>query len=118
MYKLISVSMVLALLLSVSPTVYAVETREEGGALTLEKIEIEDTDILNTNQQNNYRTEEKFSLSFNGSGGSNKDIWGSLNYPTTLKHNKVFFFIHGRMAYNENAHLGFDYISDKMDGKK
>jgi hypothetical protein len=107
-------SMVLALLLSVSTTAYAVESREEGGALTLENLEISDTEILNENQQNNNRIEESFSFNFIGFGGSEKDVWGSLNYPNTLKHDKVFFFIHGRMMYNENAHLGFDYISEKL----
>ena len=44
----------------------------------------------------------------------NYELMGTIYLPSVIKSDKVFYFIHGRMNFNKDAHKGFNYIIDDL----
>ena len=42
-------------------------------------------------------------------------IYGTVYTPSTVKHDEVYMFFHGRMGDNEDAHKGFDYVIEELN---
>lgn len=114
LYKLACFLVALTLISGLQTNVYAesINVCDTGGGVNVYQDNPTDINVLD--EVNPYRVEEEFSFTFQGAENIKFDIWGTLNYPTILKSDKVFIFIHGRMRFNENAHLGFNYIMDKL----